>query len=121
MSEGTGVFADLTQEAVETACAALAVNVLKGNVDQVEALMVVRNLPAIAGFFSQRVSGIGSGVEVHDAAGGWCSKGTGSTAICDTRKIGAGPPAASPRQNHESTFHWSHKAKVCKAKQVLNT
>mmetsp|Transcript_420 Transcript_420/g.1166 ORF Transcript_420/g.1166 Transcript_420/m.1166 type:complete len:545 (-) Transcript_420:103-1737(-) len=31
----------IDEEAVETACAALAVNVLKGNADQVEALMVV--------------------------------------------------------------------------------
>ncbi|CAL1126654.1 unnamed protein product [Cladocopium goreaui] len=33
--------AHIDSEAVETACAALAVNVLKGNVDQVDALMVV--------------------------------------------------------------------------------
>ena len=36
------------KEAVETACAALAVNVLKGNVDQVEALMVVQTLYSCA-------------------------------------------------------------------------
>ena len=33
--------AHIDQEAVETACAALAVNVLKGNADQVDALVVV--------------------------------------------------------------------------------
>ena len=35
---------EFRKEAVETACAALAVNVLKGNADQVEALMVAPSL-----------------------------------------------------------------------------
>ncbi|CAK9081543.1 unnamed protein product [Durusdinium trenchii] len=43
--------AHIDSEAVETACAALAVNVLKGNVDQVDALMVVLKsmMPPIEG------------------------------------------------------------------------
>ena len=63
------------EEAVETACAALAVNVLKGNVGQVEALMVARTLCgpcarrcrqlSIRGFIG---CGACQGAQIHDAA-----------------------------------------------------